>query len=78
MPLRGRLVVTQGELQVEVAADKRQVHQPLSDFFTGRLRDVAELLRRSHVPLLSIDTANDTLTQLRRELGREAGAGRRA
>jgi len=78
MPLRGRLVVTQGELQVEVAADKRQVHQPLSDFFTGRLRDVAQLLRRSHVPLLSIDTANDTLTQLRRELGREAGAGRRA
>ncbi|CAB3667108.1 DUF58 domain-containing protein [Achromobacter kerstersii] len=77
MPLRGRLVVTQGELQVEVAADKRQVHQPLSDFFTGRLRDVAELLRRSHVPLLSIDTADDTLTQLRRELGREAGAGRR-
>lgn len=80
MPLRGRLVVTQGALQVELAADRQQVHQPLSDFFTGRLRAVAELLRRSHVPLLSIDTANDTLTQLRRELGRESGgpARRRA
>lgn len=71
IPLQGRLVVTQGELQVEVAADRQQVRQPLSDFFTGRLRDVAELLRRSHVPLLSVDTANDTLTQLRRELGKQ-------
>lgn len=70
-PLQGRLVVTQGELQVEVAADRQQVRQPLSDFFTGRLRDVAELLRRSHVPLLSVDTANDTVTQLRRELGKQ-------
>lgn len=70
-PLQGRLVVTQGELQVEVAADRQQVRQPLSDFFMGRLRDVAELLRRSHVPLLSVDTANDTVTQLRRELGKQ-------
>jgi uncharacterized protein (DUF58 family) len=71
IPLQGRLVVTQGELQVEVAADRQQVRQPLSDFFTGRLRDVAELLRRSHVPLLAVDTANDTVTQLRRELGKQ-------
>lgn len=74
-PLRGRLVVTQGELQVEIAADRRQVRQPLSDFFTGRLRDVAELLRRSRVPLLSIDTEQDTVMQLRRELGRESALG---
>ncbi len=71
-PLRGRLVVTQGELQVEVAADRKQVREPLSAFFSGRLHDVAELLRRSRVPLLSIDTAEDTATQLRRELGRQA------
>lgn len=72
IPLSGRLVVTQGELQVEVAADRKQVREPLSDFFSGRLHDVAELLRRSHVPLLSIDTADDTVAQLRRELGRQA------
>ncbi|WP_313380932.1 DUF58 domain-containing protein [Achromobacter insolitus] len=72
IPLRGRLVVTQGELQVEVAADRKQVREPLSAFFSGRLHDVAELLRRSRVPLLSIDTAEDTATQLRRELGLQA------
>lgn len=75
VPLRGRLVVTQGELQVELETDRRQVRQPLSDFFSGRLREVAELLRRSRVPLLSIDTAGDTLAQLRRELGRQAAGG---
>ena len=74
VPLRGRLVVTQGELQVELQAERHQVRQPLSDFFAGRLRDVAELLRRSRVPLLSVDTAGDTVAQLRRELGRQ-GAG---
>lgn len=73
IPLSGRLVVTQGELQVEVAADRKQVREPLSDFFSGRLHDVAELLRRSRVPLLSIDTADDTVAQLRRELGGQAG-----
>lgn len=72
IPLSGRLVVTQGGLQVEVAADRKQVREPLSDFFSGRLHDVAELLRRSRVPLLSIDTADDTVAQLRRELGRQA------
>ncbi|MDH1301473.1 DUF58 domain-containing protein [Achromobacter sp. GD03932] len=72
IPLSGRLVVTQGELQVEVAADRKQVREPLSAFFSGRLQDVADLLRRSRVPLLSIDTADDTVAQLRRELGREA------
>nr|WP_244300466.1 DUF58 domain-containing protein [Achromobacter aegrifaciens] len=72
IPLSGRLVVTQGELQVEVAADRKQVREPLSDFFSGRLHDVAELLRRSRGPLLSIDPADDTVAQLRRELGRQA------
>ncbi|MFD4836639.1 DUF58 domain-containing protein [Achromobacter sp. NPDC058515] len=80
LPLHGRLVVTQGELQVELAADRQQVRQPLADFFAGRLHDVAQMLRRSRVPLLSIDTADDTVAQLRRELGRQSampGAGSR-
>ncbi len=72
VPLAGRMVVTQGELQVELPAKR----QPLADFFAGRLQSVAEMLRRSRVPLLSVDTAEDTLAQVRRELGRQ-GTGRR-
>ncbi|MBV7482416.1 DUF58 domain-containing protein [Bordetella sp. BOR01] len=74
LPTRGRLVVTQGELQMEIAVGRQRERQPLADFFGGRLRQVAELLRRSQVPLLSIDTADDELAQLRRELGHQTGA----
>ncbi|CAM3974268.1 DUF58 domain-containing protein [Bordetella tumbae] len=69
LPRQGHLVVTQGELQLEISVGKARERQPLADFFSGRLRQVADLLRRSQVPLLSIDTTTDPLTQLMSELG---------
>ncbi|WP_376843044.1 DUF58 domain-containing protein [Bordetella pertussis] len=77
LPRRGRLVVTQGELQLEIAVGRQRERQPLADFFSGRLREVADLLRRSRVPLLSIDTAEDEVVQLRRALGRLQTGARR-
>jgi uncharacterized protein (DUF58 family) len=76
LPSNGRLLVTQGELQVELAIEKRNVHQPLGDFLSGRLKDVATLLRRSQVPLMMISSAEEAHMQLRAELGRNAGARR--
>ncbi|MFJ2326528.1 DUF58 domain-containing protein [Pseudomonas sp. NPDC087690] len=76
LPTNGRLLVTQGELQVELAIEKRNVHQPLGDFLSGRLQDVATLLRRSQVPLMMISTAEEAHAQLRAELGKSAGARR--
>lgn len=76
LPSNGRLLVTQGELQVELAIEKRNVHQPLGDFLSGRLKDVATLLRRSQVPLMMISTAEDAHGQLRAELGKSAGGAR--
>ncbi|MDM9558291.1 DUF58 domain-containing protein [Bordetella petrii] len=76
LPRTGRLVVTQGELQLEIAVGRQRERQPLADFFSGRLRQVADLLRRSRVPLLSIDTAGDPLEQLRCELGRQSPGAR--
>jgi uncharacterized protein (DUF58 family) len=76
LPNNGRLLVTQGELQVELAIEKRNVHQPLADFLSGRLKDVATLLRRSQVPLMMISTAEEAHAQLRAELGKSAGARR--
>lgn len=72
LPQRGRMVVTQGELQLEVAVGSQRQREPLAHFFSDRLRQVADLLRRSRVPLLSIDTAQEELPQLRRELGKQA------
>jgi uncharacterized protein (DUF58 family) len=76
VPDSGHLMVTQGQLQVELAVQKRQVRQPLGDFLGGRLRDVASVLRRSQVPLLMISTALPAVDQLRDELGRRNGARR--
>ncbi|MFC4278134.1 DUF58 domain-containing protein [Achromobacter aloeverae] len=76
IPRRGRLVVTQGELQLDIAVGRHHERQPLADFFSGRLREVADLLRRSRVPLMTMDTVQDESAQLRRELGRQAAGGR--
>ncbi|MCY1351481.1 hypothetical protein D9M69_377480 [compost metagenome] len=73
LPEKGRLTVTQGALQVELEVERRQVRRPLGEFLSGRLRDVAELLRRSQVPVMMISTGEDSLAQVRRELGRLAG-----
>ncbi|WP_434707359.1 DUF58 domain-containing protein [Pseudomonas sp. R1-1] len=76
LPNDGRLLVTQGELQVELAVDKRNVRKPLADFLSGRLQDVASLLRRSQVPLMMFSSAETAHEQLRAELGKNAGARR--
>jgi hypothetical protein len=52
------------------------VNQPLGDFLSGRLKDVATLLRRSRVPLMMFSTATEAQQQLRAELGKLAGARR--
>lgn len=76
LPNNGQVLVTQGQLQVELAVGQRQVHQPLGDFLSGRLKDVATLLRRSRVPVMMFSTALAAHEQLRAELGKLVG-GRR-
>ena len=72
LPDRGRVTVTQGELQVELEVGRRQVRRPLGEFLSGRLKGVATLLRRSQVPLMMVSSGRDSLEQLRGELGRLA------
>lgn len=72
LPDRGRVTVTQGELQVELEVGRRQVRRPLGEFLSGRLKGVATLLRRSQVPLMMFSSGRDSLEQLRGELGRLA------
>ncbi|MNM05878.1 hypothetical protein D3C81_158850 [compost metagenome] len=76
LPEQGRITVTQGELQVELHVERRQVSRPLGAYLNGRLQEVADLLRRSQVPLLMISTAEEPLLQLQRELGRLSGGNR--
>ncbi|WPO98096.1 DUF58 domain-containing protein [Pseudomonas sp. HR96] len=78
LPERGRVLVTQGQLQVELTLDRATVRKPLGDYLQGRLREVAELLRRSRVPLLMFSSGEEAPLQLRRELGREPRRGARS
>jgi uncharacterized protein (DUF58 family) len=72
----GRMVVTEGELQVELDFGKHTVREPIVSWFAGRLHEVGELLKRSGVPMMALDTHADTLEQLRHFLGRETGRSR--
>jgi uncharacterized protein (DUF58 family) len=73
LPAQGRLLVTQGQLQVELTLDRAKVRKPLGDYLQGRLREVAHMLRRSRIPLLMFSSGEDPVLQLRRELGHATG-----
>ncbi|WP_241754572.1 DUF58 domain-containing protein [Cupriavidus basilensis] len=72
----GRMVVTEGQLQVELDMGNKTTREPIESFFTGRLHDVTELLKRSGVPMMPIDTQGEALAQLRHFLGRLAPRGK--
>ena len=66
------LVVTGGDLQIELDMGERSaMRSTLIEHFRGRQKSVAELLRRSGVPMMAFDTAGDVVEQLRRLLGRD-------
>ncbi|MHA6205287.1 DUF58 domain-containing protein [Dyella soli] len=72
VPSSGKIVVTEGELQVELDFRQRSIREPLSAMFDARQHDVVELLQRCGVPMLAIDTGQPTVMQVARLLGRYA------
>lgn len=69
MPGSGKIVVTEGELQVELDFGRRAVREPLGAMFDTRLQQTVDLLQRCGVPLLVLDTEQATLQQVARMLG---------
>lgn len=72
VPDRGKIVVTEGELQVELDFGSKTIREPLSAMFDRRQAQTVDLLRRCGVPLLAIDTEQPTLLQVARMLGQIA------
>ena len=68
-PSGGRLVVSEGELQIELDLGEKKVYEPIAEHFKARVRDVAEFLRKMGVPVLPIQTEGDPVEQIRRQLG---------
>jgi uncharacterized protein (DUF58 family) len=70
------IVVTGGDLQIELdMGESSAMRSTLIEHFQGRQKAVAELLRRSAVPMMAFDTAGDVVDQLRRLLGHEVQRG---
>ncbi|ULU27008.1 DUF58 domain-containing protein [Dyella terrae] len=69
VPDSGKIVVTEGELQVELDFGRKTIREPLSAMFEQRLQQTVELVQRCGVPTLAIDTEQPTLLQVARLLG---------
>lgn len=69
VPHGGKIVVTEGELQVELDFGRKTIREPLSAMFEQRLQQTVELVQRCGVPTLAIDTEQPTLLQMARMLG---------
>jgi hypothetical protein len=76
LPQAGRLVVAQGELQLELDTSSGRLRRDLGSFFDAELRGIRDRLQRVGVPTLMIQTAEDPLDQVRAQLG-NAAPGRR-
>jgi len=73
MPEAGRLVVSDGELQLELDSGRGRMRKRVSDFFDEQLQSIKDGLGRVGVPVLLIHTAEDPAVQIRRLLGYAPG-----
>lgn len=76
----GRLVLTDGQLQVELDTSRGKIMRDLAEHFSADLQETKALLAKVGIPVLLIDTVDDPAAQIRAILGqakghRLAGAG---
>jgi uncharacterized protein (DUF58 family) len=69
LPEHGRVVVTGGELQVQVDGGKENERQALLAQAGERIRAILEWTRTLGVPVVPVSTAEDTANQVGRMLG---------
>jgi len=69
-PDAGRLVFTDGRMQVEFDTTNRRLRQAYQDSFDKRLERMTATSRQHSAPLLSLHTESPVLEQVRSQLGR--------
>jgi uncharacterized protein (DUF58 family) len=70
LPASGQLVVSDGELQVELGFGHRPQRQGIQDFADRHMRALLDWHRGIGIPMLPLSAAEDTALQLRRLLTR--------
>lgn len=74
MPANGRLVVTEGELQVELDLGDKKTREPLIGTTRSRLQEVMDYLKKLAIPVLPVHTGEEVVEQVRYLLGRRGAA----
>jgi len=74
LPASGELVVSNGELQVELQFGRETIRKSLLEASDRRIRNVLSWQKKLDVPVLPVSTAEDTATQIRHLLGQAAAA----
>jgi uncharacterized protein (DUF58 family) len=77
LPPAGDLVVSDGELQVELGLGRDAVRRGIASFTDARSREFFEWRRTIGVPVLPLSAADETAPQLRRLLGNDSPQARR-
>lgn len=69
LPGLKELVVSDGEMQIVVAGTREELQARFEESYLMHVEHMREALRRFGLPLIEIDTVNDSLQQLQRALG---------
>ncbi|MGR4869828.1 DUF58 domain-containing protein [Variovorax sp. LARHSF232] len=77
LPPAGDLVVSDGELQVELGLGRDAVRRGIASFVDARSRELFEWRHLIGVPVLPLSAAEETAPQLRRLLGQDSAHMRR-
>jgi uncharacterized protein (DUF58 family) len=76
LPEAGRLVMAEGELQLEVNTSERRLRQQYHTEFEQRLGRLRELSRQRQIPVLPLSTARGVPEQVRELLGHQPAVRR--
>ena len=69
LPQGGKLVVSDGEFQMEVDTASGKVQKEFAEIFDQRLHNTKEWLSKRGIPILPLSTAESVISQVRRTLG---------
>jgi len=69
----GHLVLTDGQLQVQIDTSKGKLTRNLAEYFSADLQETKDILAKVGIPVLLIDTVGDPAEQIRAILGQARG-----
>ena len=77
LPKSGEIVVSDGELQIELRLGQDKTHRNLSEFADARAKEILAWQHEIGVPVLPLSAAEETAPQIRRLLGHVMQPARR-